>query len=436
MKRMRQARRCTALVLGCFGLLAVGCGEDRAKPEPEQVRARAAPVETDAAAKPEAAAEPEAAALPENSFEFVNAFPKLRFKKPLHLVTASGGGGRFYVIEQRGRVHWFDSNRKTPKKIEALDLSDRISRRGWEEGLLGIALHPHFTKNRQMFLFYTVKDPARNRLSRFWVHNKTGIVDPESEEVLLEIPKPNDIHNGGSLQFGPDGYLYFSIGDGGPPLVPLEDPQDLNGLYGKILRIDVDRKGDSTPYAIPEDNPFVGRADARGEVWAYGLRNVWRFSFDPVTQMLWAADVGYYRADEVDIIEKGKNYGWPMFEATIKYRKPPEGFDLDTLEMPLVEHKQEEARSLIGGHVYRGDRFADLVGAYVYGDFITGKFWALTTEGHEVRAHTQILQNTNKKVKISSIGVDEQGELYFTSRKNGVIYVLRRIQPDSGDASG
>ena len=167
------------LVLGCFGLLAAGCGEDRAKPRLAQARERSVPVEAEAA--------PEPASLAENSFEFVNAFPKLRFKKPLHLVTASGGGGRFYVIEQRGRVHWFDSNRKAPKKIEALDLSDRISRRGWEEGLLGIALHPHFTKNRQMFLFYTIKDPARNRLSRFRVHNKTGIVDPESDaDFVLE----------------------------------------------------------------------------------------------------------------------------------------------------------------------------------------------------------------------------------------------------------
>ncbi len=250
------------------------------------------------------------------------AYSQLRFDRPVYLTGAGDGSGRVFVVEQGGVVRWFSQTEDNPTSRVFLDMSGLVSRRGNEEGLIGFAFHPDFKNNGQLFCHYSSnsnrtgeKEVASNVISRFTVSEDPNLVLPNSEEILLTIPQPFPNHNGGAMGFGQDGFLYFSLGDGGFKDDPLGNGQNLKTMLGGINRIDVDSRDLPKSYGIPNDNPYLQVTGAAPELYASGLRNVWRFSFDRKTGELWAADVGQARTEEVNIIKKGGNYGWNRFEA-------------------------------------------------------------------------------------------------------------------------
>jgi len=311
-----------------------------------------------------------------------------------------------FVLEQGGRVWVVPTNDDGARATVFLDLTDRVRREHNEEGLLALAFHPHFAANGWFFVYYSASDPLRNVLARYRVDAAdSNRADPASATVLLDIAKPFGNHNGCTLVFGPDGYLYLSTGDGGSGGDPMGNGQNLSTLLGKILRLDVDATSDGRAYAIPPDNPFVQRSGARGEIWAYGLRNVWRMSFDRDTGTLWAGDVGQNRWEEIDRIVAGGNYGWSLREGRHAYGAGGGGADL--LD-PVWEYSHAEGASVTGGYVYRGTRWPDLFGWYLYGDFVSGTIWGLRGEGSAI-AHRVLLRQPKN---IASFGEDAAGELY------------------------
>jgi glucose/arabinose dehydrogenase len=243
----------------------------------------------------------------------------------------------------------------------------------------------------------------------------SNAADPQSESILLEIAQPFSNHKGGRLVFGPDGYLYLGPGDGGSAGDPNGNGQNRSVLLGKILRIDVAQ----SPYGIPPDNPFAGNTEGfREEIYAYGVRNPWRFSFDSVTGWLWVADVGQDLYEEIDIVEKGKNYGWNIMEGKHCYGSPQ--CSTAGLVLPIWEYSHHEGQSITGGFVYRGAKLPELSGAYIYGDFVAGKIWALRYDGQAAPTNS-LLSDTN--LNISSFGIDKDGEIYFLAF-DGKIYTL------------
>ncbi len=351
------------------------------------------------------------------SYGIAKAFEKLRFSRPLFLTYAPDGSDRIFVVEQPGRILVFPNDPKVKSYKVFLDIRKKVSSYG-EEGLLGLAFHPRYRDNGYFYIYYSAPKPRRSVVARYQVSKgDPDRADPNSEKILMEIAQPYSNHNGGMMAFGPDGYLYISLGDGGAAGDPHNNSQNLKTLLGSILRIDVDNRGAGKNYAIPPDNPFAGRKDARPEIWAYGLRNVWRFSFDRFTGRLWAADVGQDRWEEVDIIVKGGNYGWRVMEGNQCYN-PPKNCNKSGFIPPVVVHNRKEARSLIGGYVYRGSSLKSLFGAYIYGDFITGNTWALFYDEKKVVKHFLLVST---KRNISSFGEDRDGELYFTAF-DGYIY--------------
>ena len=297
------------------------------------------------------------AALP--ALELERVFPALRFERPVLLTHAGDGSGQVYVVEQHGVIHRIDP--ATPERTDVfLDISARVSRQGNEEGLLGLAFDPAYTQNGRFYVYYSAASPRRSVLSRFEV-GSNGLGDPAFESVLLEVAQLYRNHNGGMIEFGPDGMLYAALGDGGSAGDPRRHGQNLGTLLGAILRIDVTQPEGGAPYAIPADNPFVGQADARGEVWAYGLRNAWRFSFDRETGDLWTGDVGQNALEEVDVVQRGGNYGWNEMEGSRCFRP---ACDPDAFEAPITEYGRDMGCSITGGYVYRGQRIPELQGVY------------------------------------------------------------------------
>jgi glucose/arabinose dehydrogenase len=317
-----------------------------------------------------------------------------------------------------------------------LDIRDKVAYNDKtnEEGFLGLAFHPKFRENGEFFVYYTNKAPKhQNVIARYRVSkDDPSKADPASEEILLVLDKPFWNHDGGTLAFGPDGYLYIAVGDGGLANDPFGNGQKLSTLLGKILRIDVDRKDEGLAYAVPKDNPFVGRSGARPEIWAYGLRNVWRLAFDPKTGLLWAGDVGQDVWEEIDLIEKGGNYGWNVREAThpfvAKGGKPSNAKKPAGMIDPIFEYHHDVGKSITGGSVYRGKKIPELVGAYLYADYVSGKLWALwyDAEQKKVTANREI--PLPAPIPVMSFGEDEQGEIYFTaaSPQGQGIYTLSR----------
>jgi glucose/arabinose dehydrogenase len=246
--------------------------------------------------------------------------------------------------------------------------------------------------------------------------NKPDEADKTSEKILLEIPQFTDTHSGGQLAFGPDGYLYIALGDGGPQGDPNGNAQNRSTLLGKILRINVDTKSGNTKYSIPMGNPFAGNSlGYREEIYAYGFRNPWRFSFDPVTGLLWAGDVGQERMEEIDIVEKGKNYGWNIMEGTLTYS----GGSQAGLEFPVWEYDHSQGNAIIGGYDYHGSALPQLSRSYVYGDYGSGRIWALTLNSTGGAATNTLLSDS--ALSISSFGVDANGEIYICAF-DGKIY--------------
>ena len=335
--------------------------------------------------------------------------------RPIVLTHAGDGSNRIFVATEQGVVHSFPNDQKATKTNIFLDLTDRVSYRDDqnEEGFLGLAFHPKYKQNGEFFVFYTPKKTQGvNVLSRFRVSkDNPDKADPRSEEELMRFKKPFWNHDGGTLCFGPDGYLYLTHGDGGAANDPFDNGQNLNSYLGKIHRIDVDHKDAGRNYAIPKDNPFADRKDAKGEIWAYGLRNVWRMAFDRKTGKLWAGDVGQNLFEEIDIIEKGGNYGWNRREALHPFGPKGEGPSKKFID-PIWEYHHDIGKSIIGGGVYRGPRLPQLDGMYIYGDFVSNKIWALKYDEGKGRVVA------NRPIKdlgmpMFSFGEDEQGEMYM-----------------------
>ena len=336
------------------------------------------------------------------------------FKNPLHLVAYPGISGRLLVVEQAGRVLILQDGVVSAEPF--LDITSVVES-GGEKGLLSIAFHPKFISNSKFYVNYTRKrDALESIISEFKLDPATGKVDLKSEKRLLTIRQPYENHNGGQIAFGPDGLLYIGMGDGGSANDPDGNGQNSFSLLGKILRIDVDF-GD--PYQVPIDNPYVTDKKGAPEVFALGLRNPWRFSFDRKTGVLWAADVGQNDLEEIDIIEKGKNYGWNVFEGTscLRVRFECLGF----YENPIYQYTHKEGQSITGGFVYRGTKFPELQGLYVYGDYVGGKIWALSYEGGIAKNKLLLSSGLN----ISSFGEDSEGELYLTEHQKGEIYTFQ-----------
>ena len=376
------------------------------------------------------------------------AFPNLKFNRPLWMEEFPDDSGRFIVVEQGGKVFMLrrEANAIDPKTF--LDLTPRKPQVQNEEGLLAFAFHPKFKENGLLYLYYSQQAPKRSVLSEVHV-SKTDpdLADLSTERILLEIPQPYWNHNGGTLLFGPDGYLYLSLGDGGEGGDPHNVGQSGHHLLAKILRLDVNSRTGNLPYGIPRDNPFVAVDDSgkpkadpfdtrpegvRPEIWAYGLRNVWRMSFDRQTGELWAGDVGQDKWEEVDLITKGGNYGWSVREGFHDFKKTKvQGKPLD----PVIEYPHNTGlsadckfpdhsigMSITGGYVYRGKKIPALRGVYVYGDYATGTIWGFRYEKGQVTAHGTLV-NGNPSRNPASFAEDREGDLYVLCF-DGNIYAL------------
>ena len=335
---------------------------------------------------------------------------------PDRWVYVSGQPGLIVAISDPGP----HKEGKTHFVYEILDVREQVSDRGWEEGLLGLAIDPGDAA--YLYIYYSAANPRRSVVSRYSIPgpDSPAAADPDSELVILEVEQPYANHNGGQLAFGPDGYLYIGLGDGGSAGDPQGNGQDTSTLLGAILRIDVSEATAEQPYAIPPDNPFAD-GGGRPEIWAYGLRNPWRFSFDRDTGELWAGDVGQNRWEEIDIIERGGNYGWNAMEGNHCFR-PPSGCESEDFIPPVWEYPLEnDACSVIGGYVYRGTAIPWLTGVYVYGDFCTGQVFGLRYTDGEVVEH-KLLADTG--LRIASFGQDNDGELYVLSQGEGIFRLV------------
>ena len=387
------------ILLGLLAGLIAGCGSPSATQLPTPV-----PMSTPAAP-------------PLETLRLEPVLAGMEFDSPTNFIQYPAGFA--LVAEQDGRVLGFKETALQQEHIfytDFLDIRYRVNDRGWEEGLLGMALSPH--NERHLFVYYSAANPRRSVISRF---SGSLSADPDSELVILEVEQPYPNHNGGQLAFGPDGYLYIGLGDGGSAGDPQGNGQDTSTLLGTILRLDVSEATVARPYAIPPDNPFTDGRDGRPEIWAYGLRNPWRFSFDRETGELWAGDVGQNRWEEIDIIERGGNYGWNAMEGNHCFR-PPSGCESEDFIPPVWEYPlEDDACSVIGGYVYRGAAIPWLTGVYVYGDFCTGQVFGLRYTDGGVVAH-KLLADTG--LRIASFGQDNDGELYVLSQGEGIFRLV------------
>ncbi len=355
------------------------------------------------------------------SYKIAEAFPGLKFSDPVELVNAKDGSNRLFVVEQAGTIRYFDATQKPTSSTLLLDIKSKV-KSGGEMGLLGLAFHPNFKTNGFIYVNYTRDNPRESVVARYKVSNPaSGTADPQSETILLTYAQPYSNHNGGSVHFGPDGYLYVSTGDGGSGGDPQNNAQNKANLLGKILRLDVNATDKGT-YGIPADNPFRGKTDGtREEIYAYGLRNPWRMSFDPTTKKLWTGDVGQNAIEEIDIIEKGGNYGWRLKEADDCFN-PKNDCNETGLIAPVWDYTHTNGDiSITGGYVYRGKKLPGLVGKYVYGDYASGRIWALETPDGAAAKNTNVVERAGS---VSAFGVDEQNELYFFNYGEGKIYTL------------
>ncbi len=324
----------------------------------------------------------------------VPAFGELRFQRALDAQQAPGDTRAWYVVEQRGLVLRVLPGIQGFVATPFLDIVGRTCRTGNEEGLLGLAFSPHFAEKGHphegaFYVNYSVRPGPLSRLSRLFVRPGRSEADPDSEQVLLEVVQPFRNHNGGALLFGPDGKLWWSLGDGGSANDPHGNGQRLDTLLGKILRLDVEPRDDGQPYGVPADNPFVGRAGARPEIWAYGLRNAWRIAFDPVTGELWSGDVGQDSHEFVQVIQRGGNHGWNLVEGFHRFALRPDAPVPQDLVPPVWEYAHrsvasdeqladlDEGLSITGGFVYRGRALPGLQGWYLCADYLTQHLWAI-----------------------------------------------------------
>ncbi len=357
--------------------------------------------------------------------EVKDAFPALEFTRPVDLQHANDN--RLFVVEQRGVISVFQNDATVANSTVFLEIEDRVEDDGNEEGLLGLAFHPDYQQNGYFYVNYTASDPDRTVIARYQVSAADkDKADVNSELVILEIPQPYSNHNGGQVAFGPDGYLYIAVGDGGSGGDPQENGQDLKTLLGTILRIDVNSKTGALPYAIPADNPFANSNEGyRGEIWAWGLRNPWRFSFDTETDELWVGDVGQNKWEEIDLIVKGGNYGWNVMEGAHCF-EPSSGCNTNALIPPIWEYGRGDGVSVTGGYVYRGPTMDQLKGKYIFADFASSRIWSLDVTDRNNPANTELFK---VPFPVSSFGVDQQQELYLCGF-DGKIYKFGYHNPE------
>ncbi len=349
-------------------------------------------------------------ALPQYSLQ--NAFPNLTFSSPLDLQNAGDGTDRLFIVERAGVIYVIENNPTTTFKKKFLDITDSVSS-GGEMGLLGLAFHPNYESNGYFYVNYTKSSPYRRTLiSRFKVSSTNpDSADRSTSTILMEISQPYSNHNGGQLAFGPDGYLYIALGDGGSGGDPQDNGQNKSSWLGKLLRINVDQTQGTLKYAIPPDNPFAGNIQGyKEEIYAYGLRNPWRFSFDFPTGRLWCADVGQNALEEIDVIINGGNYGWRCYEGTLPYNLS--GCTATNYLPPIFEYPRSEGTSVTGGYVYRGPNVPGIYGKYIYGDYVSRKIWAITYDGINPPTNQLLLTAPGA---ITSFGVDMNNELYVVS---------------------
>lgn len=360
---------------------------------------------------------------PAESYKAVNAFSKLTFNRPVDLQHPPDNTNRIFVVEQPGVISVFPNNPSASTKKQFLDIQSKVDDEGNEEGLLGLAFHPDYKSNGYFYVNYTASNPNRTVISRFKVSAQNADqADPASEQVILTFEQPYSNHNGGQVSFGPDGYLYIAVGDGGSGGDPHDHGQNRATLLGSILRIDVNKQENGKQYGIPADNPFAKNTNRyREEIYAYGMRNPWRFSFDTQTKRLWTGDVGQNAYEEIDIVEKGGNYGWNTMEGKHCF-EPKNDCNTSGLKLPIHEYGRDQGLSITGGFVYHGPSLSELKGKYIYADYATRRIWALEHTNLNKPVNTQLLE---ADFNISSFGVDQENELYLCAF-DGKIYKLEK----------
>ena len=403
----------TSALVGCDGnepqSQPPAAQPQQAAEQPAQPAAAAEPAQPEPTIEqPQPAAEQEAAPAAASDqtqptteeIEFVEALDGRSFEQPIELLAWPDGG--LLVAEQRGGISLY---RNDGSVRGVLDLSERVTFRG-EQGLLSLALDPEFADHPYLYVWYSPRGTNLARLSRFPVAGTQA--NPDRELIILEVEQPFSNHNGGAVRFGPDGMLYLGIGDGGAANDPHEHGQNTQTLLGAIIRIDVRGASTQYPYRIPPDNPLLGVAGVRPEIFAWGMRNPWRMAFDPQTGALWYADVGQDRVEEVGIAAPGGNHGWNVFEGTECFGREEDCAALDHIP-PLAEYRHDLGCSVTGGVVYRGSELPWLNGAYLFADYCSGRVWALESggEGWAMRELAQL------DAQIASFGVDADGEVYL-----------------------
>ena len=361
---------------------------------------------------------PTAAAVPSVSLVPVAS----GLSSPLLVTNAGDGSGRLFVVEKAGVIKIIKAGSTLPTPF--LDIRDLVGASG-ERGLLGLAFHPSYETNRKFYIFYTRVDTGRLVIAEYRASlGAPDVADESTARTILTIAHPVSNHNGGQLAFGRDGYLYIATGDGGGSGDPDNNAQDKGSLLGKILRIDIDHSDGTRHYRRPASNPFVGKP-GRNEIWSYGLRNPWRFTFDRATGDLWIGDVGQSKWEEIDRARrsngagKGTNFGWRVMEGNHCYR-PSSGCNKSGKAKPLAEYSHTSGCSVTGGYVYRGSVSPSLRGLYVFGDYCSGRIWMLPFGAAKPAAETLLLDTS---LSISSFGEDEAGEVYVVDL-GGTIYRL------------
>jgi glucose/arabinose dehydrogenase len=359
--------------------------------------------------------------------------PDLKLDRPIWMEELDG---RFLTVEQQGRILMAAKGTPGADATEFLNIVGRKPYGDNEEGLLGLAFHPGFHTNRFFYIYYTQHNPRRSVISEFKAASDALKADLSSERTVLEIPQPYANHNGGQISFGPDGFLYITLGDGGAADDPHNNGQNTAALLGKILRIDVNTRAkidkNQLAYGIPADNPFVNMPyGVRPEIWAYGLRNVWRFSWDRETGQMWAGDVGQNLWEEVDIIVRGGNYGWCAREGFHEFKPHAEGARYNEPVAEYPHNPQIAAQSpfphegfglsITGGYVYRGSKSPDLRGIYIYGDYALGSIFGLRVENGKVTVQAILLQQPKN---IMSFAQDAAGELYILTQDGGIYQII------------
>lgn len=352
------------------------------------------------------------------------AFPNLTFNNPVDFQYANDGTNRIFVVEQPGTIKVFENSSSVASAKVFLDITDRVSFPSTEMGLLGLAFHPDYIHNGYFYVNYTITSPSMmTRISRFKVSSTNpDSADKNSELILLTQDQPFENHKGGQTKFGPDGYLYLGLGDGGSAGDPNNNAQNKSVLLGKILRIDVNSPEGSLNYGIPSDNPFKGNTQGwREEIYAYGLRNPWRFSFDPTTGWLWCGDVGQDLWEEIDIIRNGGNYGWRCYEGSHPYNTT--GCNDTGYISPIYDYYHSGGNCcIIGGFVYRGLNVPELYGKYIFADYCSRTFWSLQYDGSSAPVVTQLL--TSPYGMPFAFGTDKNNEIYITA-SDGKIYTFK-----------